>query len=207
MSKLIRNAQVNRQVVRYALRDAYEVALLRIITLVLGFVCASGAMAQSLDDDLDPIPPWDMNELVVSATNIFGLAPAASVRLLAWQSVEGAGKFRIDSALLWARYPYRDHTGADRVFWKLLGMFRHPLNQYTGWRAVTISHIFLGHAGFTYPPKSGDVYAFVERAGWKLPHRQQGFAVLGRGIRSKTWTDVIGEAPTLTVFGEAIIEK
>ena len=184
----------------------FRLAARRTVALVLGFVCASGVMAQTWADDLDPMPPWDIGELVAGATRTFGLTPAASVRLLAWQSVEGAGQFRIDSALLWARFPYQDRTGDERVQWKLLSMFRHPRNQLKIWRASVITHTFLGDAGFAYPPKAKDVYDFVEVGHWKHSP-EQGYVVLGRGVRANTWKDVIGEVPPLSLFGDDVIGK
>ena len=185
--------------------------------LALMLTCFLTPVLSAPTDDLDPLPPWNYDELVQSATNGIAKDELASVRLLAWHTQEDGRPLRYDAALLWLHS--KSASGSEK--WLLVVMARHPLAAKPEDRWV---HSYQGHewqpvAGFDSPPNNKDVYKFIEghwdfepdsraqkatrliNGGWH-PVEYSGFRILAGAVRARTWKSAIGESPVRFHRGE-----
>lgn len=177
-----------------------------VLVVVLSFFIALEAFAQQLTDDLDPAPPWNINELVKQAARVYGPLNVKAAHVLAWHSQEDNRPFRWDSVLLWIRYVPDYPSEPDQEFWALYDMYQHPLLQANMWRASIVSHISKGEVHFRHPPRNRDVYEFIGKGGWSFQSKN-GTRTLASGVRSNTWQSVIGESPTQFYSPEVPVAK
>jgi hypothetical protein len=196
----------------YGLSELMRRDFLAIILVVLIPVAQSAPT-----DNLDPLPPWNYEELVSRATRGIEEHELKSVRLLAWHTQEDDRPVRYDAALLWVNFT----TPSRQEKWALVMMARHPLDQppSDSWVASYQGHSWYPTVIFDSPPRNNDVYKFIGghwdfepdnniREGTKLTDGQlnsvqsSGFRILAGAVRARTWREVIGEAPVRFHRGE-----
>ena len=190
--------------------------LRRHFVALLATVFFSRANATSTDS-VDPLPPWNYEELITGATRGFSPSQVKSVRLLAWHTQEDGRPLRYDAALLWMHLA--PPLAPEK--WALVIMARHPLDPPPsgGWVMAYAGHSWSPLAFFDEPPRNKQVYDFIEghwefepdrsmREGTKLidgqwhPVRWAGFRILASAVRARTWREVIGQAPVRFHRGE-----
>lgn len=105
-------------------------------------------------DSLDPLPPWNYEDLMSGATRGLNPSEVQSVRLLAWHTQDGR-PVRYDSALLWMHLALS--SGPEK--WVLVMMARHPLDPPPSdrWVMAYDGHSWSPVALFDAPPRNRQV--------------------------------------------------
>lgn len=192
------------------------VALLRhLLVLAMALQLMGASCAKETNDNLDPLPSWNYSEMMARATTGIPASQVKDARLLAWHTQEDGRPVRFDAALIWlhvAPTPKPD-------LWLLVMLARHPLDTDPVWVLSFQGHEWSPVTVYDHPPENKEVYRFIDghwdfepdgsvSEGVKLvngkwvPVRTAGFSILAGAVRSKTWSDVIGEPPRILHRGE-----
>jgi hypothetical protein len=182
------------------------------LSLLLTLACAGTAISPppppppaaniARADSLDERPPWSYEELRTGA--LYALAPMLGysgrerppvgtireMRVLAWHVREDTAGLRIERALLWLL------LSGEPQLWALANLYRHP-NTDSAWRPATATHaVYFGARLFVEPPRNAEVYALLDVAGnWSFGE-DPAAPLLSGDVRQRTWTVLMGEAPT-----------
>lgn len=167
------------------------------------FVCVSACAVGKRAENLDPLPPWNYQELVESATRGWGFQPEdiKEAHLLAWHS-ELDSRYpahQVDNALFWVHAYVADPKRLNYLrtpqIWLILSISREPEKSDKWWENARLgSHGAPGFVYFEQPPKNQDIYKFLGDK-WEFSSTDR-FQLLEGAVRRNTWREVVGQEPT-----------
>lgn len=136
--------------------------------------------------------PWDfqLGPMVDVAVPDSASRQRATARILTWLVEVDERPLVIDRALLWVH----EHPATHGESWRLVHLYRHPLEE-TGWHVAVVYDVpYVGQQIYAAAPHRAALDQFLHDTWWKF-RASDGFHVLDAEICAQAWTASIGAPP------------